>query len=195
MTQLPVTPPQTVGPFFHDCLLHRDVREIAADATTGRIRIEGTVRDGAGQPVDDAMVEIWQADAAGRYCHPADAGQAPAATSFIGYGRAGTDDHGKFWFVTVKPGAVAAPRGGTQAPHLVVQVLARGLLDALTTRMYFGDDPANDDDLVLAAVPDARRATLVAKPSDDDPSVYRFDIVLQGEGETVFFDVDGRRRR
>jgi protocatechuate 3,4-dioxygenase alpha subunit len=175
------TPSQTVGPFFHDCLLLLDQHVLARPGTDGRrIRVEGQLRDGDGAPVTDALIEIWQASAAGRYRHPADDVDEP----FVGFGRAGTDEDGRYWFDTVKPGRVPDPTGGLQAPHIAVHVLARGLLDQLATRVYFADEPANAEDLVLSAVPEARRGTLLAHPHGE---AYRFDIVLQGDGETVFF--------
>lgn len=187
-----VTPPQTAGPFFADALLRDDTRVLAgADVPGTRIRVVGKVRDGTGAPVPDAMVEVWQADDAGRYRHPADDADLGGGDRFLGWGRAGTDDVGEFWFETVKPGRVASRDTAQPAPHLVLQVFARGLLDHLTTRMYFADE-ANDADPVLASVPVARRQTMVAQVTG--PGTYRFDIVLRGDAETVFFDVGGRRR-
>lgn len=185
------TPPQTIGPFFADSLL-RDARNVVAglDVADARIRIEGTVRDGDGSPIDDAMVEVWQADAQGRYQHPLDAGVASPDGSFVGFGRAGTDGSGRYWLETIRPGPVPWPSGGWQAPHLNVQVFARGLLDRLATRVYFEEEPANENDPVLRRVPEERRDTLIARRSGSgEPPTYRFDIVLQGEDETVFFDV------
>lgn len=182
-----LTPPQTVGPFFSEALLRDDTRVLASPTVAGRhIRIEGQVRDGAGAGIPDAMVELWQADPRGRYRHQDDDTDA----AFVGWGRAGTDDSGYFWFTTVVPGVVALP-GGTQAPHLVVQIFARGLLDHLTTRMYFADEARNEQDPTLLSVPAQRRATLLAQPAGD--AAYRFDIVLQGADETIFFDVARRR--
>jgi protocatechuate 3,4-dioxygenase alpha subunit len=183
-----LTPSQTVGPFFHFGLVIPGSETIAQPSTPGRhIAVEGTIRDGAGDPLPDALVEIWQADAAGTYRHPADARGTWSDRSFDGFGRIPTGDDGCFAFTTVVPGRVAGPHGTTQAPHLLVGVLARGLLTRLVTRMYFGDDPANPEDPVLARVPERRRATLIARRDGTDR--YRFDIVLQGNGETVFFDV------
>lgn len=184
-----LTPSQTVGPFFEDGLLRDPVNVIAAPSIRGeRIRIEGRVLDGDGAGVPDGMVEIWQADAEGRYRHPADREQEQVEEDFTGFGRSGTDDDGAFWFETIKPGAVPSPSGGRQAPHLNLCVFARGLLDHLVTRMYF-DDEGNDTDEVLRSVPGHRRSTLVAtRTSGDGSTPYRFDIVLQGEGETIFFD-------
>jgi protocatechuate 3,4-dioxygenase alpha subunit len=171
------TPSQTIGPFFHDALLDEDRSELVASDHPGAIRIEGAVYDGAGDPVSDAMVEIWQADPAGRY----DEG-------FSGFGRTGTDAGGSFSFVTVKPGPVPGPVGGTQAPHIMVSVFARGLLKRLVTRIYFPDEgDANASDPVLSAIEDPEhRRTLVAR---DEGGALRFDIRLQGENETAFFEL------
>ena len=183
-----LVPSQTVGPFFHDCLLKEPFNVIAPpDAEGEHIRLEGSVYDGDGAPVSDALIEIWQANAHGRYNHPGDRRDLPLDPAFVGFGRSGTDSSGGFWFETVKPGSVPGEGGENQAPHLNVQVFARGLLDHLLTRVYFEDEPANDADPVLRRVPEDRRATLLAKRSRDEPLTYRFDIVLQGENETVFF--------
>ncbi len=183
-----LTPFQTVGPFFDFGLIIPGGETIAQPSTPGRhITVAGTIRDGAGEPLPDALVEIWQANAAGKYRHPADAQETAIDHSFGGFGRIPTGDDGRFAFTTVMPGRVPGPDGALQAPHLVVGVLARGVLTRLVTRMYFEDDPANREDTVLALVPDGRRATLIARL--DRPDRYRFDIVLQGQGETVFFDV------
>jgi protocatechuate 3,4-dioxygenase alpha subunit len=186
----PLTPPQTVGPFFHGGMLHESQNVLASPKTRGeRIRIEGHVYDGDRAPVADAVVEIWQANAAGRYAHPADQRDVTLDPAFTGFGRAGTDAEGFFWFETVRPGTVPYLTQGQQAPHLNVAVFARGLLHHLSTRLYFSDETANTADPVLHRVPDGRRATLMAAPSKvDDKKVYRFDIILQGDGETVFFE-------
>jgi protocatechuate 3,4-dioxygenase, alpha subunit len=192
-----ITPSQTVGPFFSIGLTAKPSERsavigntlVARDAAGERIRIEGRVVDGDGRPVNDALLEIWQADAAGRYVHPADAGALPNAT-FQGLGRAGTDAQGGFWFATIKPGRVLASDGTTQAPHIVMAVFARGMLRQQYTRIYFADDPANADDPVLALVPPDRRTTLLAKPQVRGADlVYGFDVHLQGDNETVFFDI------
>ena len=184
-----LTPPQTVGPFFHGGMLTDPLNTLVTPDTHGeRIRIEGHVYDGDRAPVSDAVVEIWQANAAGRYRHPADRREVALDPSFIGFGRAGTDEAGFFWFETIRPGPVPFMRQGTQAPHLNVAVFARGLLHHLATRLYFRDEPANAADPVLGLVPEPRRTTLLASPMDSDAAaVYRFDIVLQGDAETVFF--------
>jgi protocatechuate 3,4-dioxygenase, alpha subunit len=182
-----LTPFQTVGPFFDFGLIIPGGAIIAQPSTPGRhITVEGMVLDGAGDPLPDALVEIWQANAAGKYRHPADEDTA-IDPSFDGFGRIQTGDDGRFSFTTVMPGRVPGPGRALQAPHLVVGVLARGVLTRLVTRMYFEDDAANREDPVLALVPEGRRATLIARRDGADR--YRFVIVLQGKGETVFFDV------
>ena len=190
MSTLPRTSSQTVGPFFHPCLLRADAEchTLVSDATGGeRIRVEGRVLDGDGQPIPDAMIEIWQANAAGRYNHPTDQRDLALDPSFTGSGRSGTDADGCYWFETIKPGAVPFDARRLQAPHICVIVFARGLLNHLHTRLYFADDPATADDPLLELVPAERRATLLAQP-ESSGAVYRFDIVLQGAGETVFFN-------
>ncbi len=193
MSRFPLTGSQTVGPFFAPALLREDARrnvlthpEIAGE----RIRIEGRVLDGDGVPVPDAMVEIWQANAHGRYNHPADQGPAPLNPSFLGFGRSGTEEDGSYWFQTVKPGLVPFDGEQLQAPHICVTVFARGLLNHLVTRLYFEDEPTNAGDPVLQCVPDHRRVTLLARrESGSSTVVYRFDIILQGTGETAFFNL------
>jgi len=189
-----LAPSQTVGPFFLDCLLRPDARRntlIQPETLGERIRIEGRVLDGDGEPVPDALVEIWQANAAGRYRHPADTREAaPLDPSFIGFGRSGTDETGLYWFETIRPGPVPFDGQRDQAPHIAVMVMARGLLNHLATRLYFADTAANDTDPTLARVPTERRGTLLAQRAPGDgPAVYRFDIILQGAGETVFFNL------
>ncbi|MHB2165389.1 protocatechuate 3,4-dioxygenase subunit alpha [Alsobacter sp. R-9] len=187
-----ITPSQTVGPFFAYCLTPKDygVREIFSTDMAGpdvpgeRVQIEGRVVDGAGEGVADAMIEIWQADASGRHAHPADAGR--GNSSFTGFGRSPTDAQGGFVFTTVKPGGFRDAKGALHAPHLNVTVFARGMLTHLRTRIYFPGDGANTTDPVLGLVPADRRATLVAEALGDGR--FRFDIRLQGDGETVFFD-------
>lgn len=186
------TPNQTAGPFFH-LGITRAGEEILVDAgQPGRIRIEGRVLDGAGDPVPDALLEIWQANGHGRYNHPADdRDDLPLDAAFSGHGRCPTDAEGRYHFETVKPGPVPGLIE-TQAPHVVLQVFARGMLIHNTTRCYFDDDAANADDAVLQQhVPSDRRPTLIAtrQPDVGGAPSYRFDIVLQGDDETVFFDV------
>lgn len=195
MKTFPLTSSQTVGPFFAPALLREGaVRHVLNEPETvgERIRVEGRVLDGDGLPVPDAMVEIWQANAHGRYNHPADTSPAALDPSFLGYGRSGTDEDGNYWFETIKPGAVpfAAERQQLQAPHIGVTIFSRGLLNHLVTRLYFEGEPANSEDVVLQCVPAERRATLLARrESDGAMTVYRFDIVLQGAGETAFFNL------
>jgi protocatechuate 3,4-dioxygenase alpha subunit len=182
------TPSQTVGPFFN-IGVPGDQPELVAPGSEGAVRIEGVVFDGDGEPVVDALVEIWQAAPSGRYLHPDDPRQdLPTLEGFTGFGRAETDpEDGSYSFVTLKPGSVPGPGGAMQAPHLMVSVLARGLLKRLATRIYFEDEAdANAGDPVLAAVEPDRRDSLVARRDGD---AYRFDVRLQGDGETVFFDV------
>jgi protocatechuate 3,4-dioxygenase, alpha subunit len=189
-----ITPSQTVGPFLAIGLPWPDGPFVVPADTTGSIVIEGQVLDGAGQPVPDALVETWQAGPDGRFDHPDDPrGQAPAADGFRGFGRSATDPGGNYRIVTLRPGPLPCPDGRTEAPHLDVSVFARGLLDRVVTRIYFSDEAdANAADPVLAAIADpARRATLIAARDAGDAAGgrFRFDIRLQGDGETVFFDV------
>ena len=188
---LGVTPTQTVGPFFAPALL-RDVQNIlVTDRTAGqRIRVEGRVLDGAGNVVPDAMIEIWQANSHGRFNHPRDTRDLPLDPEFGGFGRSGTDDAGVYWFETVKPGPVPFEGDRMQAPHLSVTVHARGMLNHAQTRLYFDDEAANAADPILALVPADRRDTLIARREEADGKVvYRLDIILQGRGETVFFNI------
>ncbi len=181
-----ITPSQTIGPFFAYALTPRAyggselaTEQVATEGVEGEhIRIEGTVYDGDGVAVGDAMIEIWQADAQGRFNASSNAG-------FTGFGRAETTAEGCFQFETIRPGALPGCDGTMQAPHLSVSVFARGILTRLATRIYFECDPGNADDPVLALVPADRRDTLIARR--DGKGVFRFDIRLQGDGETVFF--------
>jgi len=183
-----LTPSQTLGPFFDFGLIIPDGDVVATSQSAGRhVVIEGTLRDGNGDPVADALVEVWQANAAGKYRHDADRQDRPLDPAFDGFGRVATSDRGEFAFKTVVPGRVPGPDGTLQAPHLAVGVLARGVLTRLVTRLYFEDEPSNAEDPVLALVPAERRSTLIAKRVE--PDRYRFDITLQGRFETVFFDV------
>ena len=183
------TASQTVGPYFGFALLDGFGSELVRPDAPGAIRIRGRVLDGAGDPVPDAMVELWQAGSAGRYADPVDARTDLALDEgFTGFGRCGTDPEGRFEFVTVKPGPVPGPAGRPQAPHIDVSVFARGLLKRLVTRIYFPDEEAaNGADPVLSSIPDAdARETLVAQQED---GFLRFDVRLQGDRETVFFGV------
>jgi protocatechuate 3,4-dioxygenase alpha subunit len=175
-----------VGPFFHLGLTFARRGAVSAETTGGSvIVIEGTLRDGAGQPAADALLETWQADPAGRYHHPDD--PAGDGGAFDGFASASTGSDGRFTIESVKPGRVAGPGGRLQAPHLLVGIFARGILCRLVTRLYFSDEPSNAEDPILALVPEERRATLIAQRTA--AGRYRFDVVLQGDGETVFFDV------
>lgn len=206
------TPSQTVGPFFHYGLPWKGGADLYGQSDMGarpelfpeahyvlnlsaprgipagqEIILSGRVIDGDGQPVGDAMVELWQANAAGRY-RSLDDERADVAIdpAFIGFGRAATDDGGVWRFRTIRPGRVPGPDGVWQAPHVALSIFARGVLKRLATRLYFGDGEGNDNDPVLAAVPADRRGTLIAQPVDGE---WRLDIVLKGDGETVFFDL------
>ena len=170
MSPLPATPSQTVGPFFHDCLLRVDRCESTAGDEGGvQIHLEGRVIDGDGAAVPDAVIEMWHAAA---------------------FARIGTDAEGAFAFSTTRPKGVEVDRGTMQAPHLSIAVFARGLMNHLLTRIYFEDEPSTETDPILRLVPQARRPTLIARRAPDESltPLYRFDIVLQGAGETVFFD-------
>ena len=183
-----LTPFQTVGPFFAICLSEPGCAHLGTTGAAGRrIVIDGSVRDGAGTVVSDALIEIWQANAAGRYAHPDDHQSKPLDPEFAGYGRAPTDHEGRFCIESVMPGRVPGPDDMFQAPHLVLSNLARGIHTRLVARIYFDDEPSTNDDPILSMVPPERRSTLIAKHVGGDR--YRFDLVLQGEGETVFFDV------
>jgi protocatechuate 3,4-dioxygenase alpha subunit len=196
------TPWQTVGPFFHYSLPWKGGADLVGASDLGArpelfpashdllhqapvkndpqgdpIELRGRVLDAAGAAVPDAMLEIWQADAAG-HC--------AATGGFIGFGRASTSEAGEYRFLTLRPGRVPGPGNSLQAPHVAIGVFGRGLLKRLVTRLYFADDPANEEDPILQLVPAARRPTLMAKRRDGS---WHFDIHLQGEQETVFFDV------
>ncbi len=183
------TPWQTVGPFFAPALVQPGM-EVLGDANTNgkRIEIEGQVLDGDRAPVTDAMIEIWQANAAGRYDHPEDPQHnIPLDPTFHGFGRAATDKAGRFRFLTIKPGPVPGPNGKLQAPHINVSLFARGLLRRLITRIYFPDEPLNLEDPILNLVPENRRPSLIARQIDGHR--FEFNILLQGDDETVFFEV------
>jgi protocatechuate 3,4-dioxygenase alpha subunit len=184
-----LTPFSTVGPFFRLLVRHRteDTDTLVTEGTRGRrITIEGRLLDGNGAPIDDGLIEIWQADADGHYRHPEDPRHESTDATFGGFGRVATGPPGQFTFHTIKPGAVAGPGGRPQAPHILLGVMARGIMSRCWTRIYFDDEPGNAGDAVLQHVPEDRRATLLARSIGDNR--YRFDIVIQGEGETVFFE-------
>ena len=184
------TPAQTAGPFFHlGCTTSYSVSCIAGpDAKGERVRLICRVLDGEGVPLDDAMIEIWQADSQGRYNHPADSRVEDRDPACGGFGRLASDTNGLCIFETIKPGRVPG-NGSLQAPHFNVSVFARGVLKRLATRVYFEGDPANGDDPVLAVVPAERRVTLMAHSEATNPGDWRFDIRLCGKDETVFFDI------
>ena len=203
------TASQTVGPYLHIGLTWLVTDDLVGPGTTGApIVIEGRITDADGKPVDDAVIEIWQANAHGRYDHPEDTRDLPLEDGFNGFGRVATDAGGAFRFRTIKPGPVPAPGGSSasapsqgasrdtsggseaatalQAPHINVTIFMRGMLKQLSTRIYFPDEPANASDPVLQSVPAERRGTLIARRAAD--AVLRWDVVLQGAGETVFFE-------
>jgi protocatechuate 3,4-dioxygenase alpha subunit len=181
------SPSQTIGPFFAIALTPRDYgfepiadNHLANESTPGeRIRIEGRVFDGRGMPVPDALIDLWQADHNGEHLTVPTGGN-----EFTGFGRCATDAQGRYHFATIKPGRV----DDAQAAHASLAVFARGIPSHAFTRVYFSDEPANDSDPILSSVEAERRKTLIARRDDDSAAVYRFDIHLQGESETVFFD-------
>jgi protocatechuate 3,4-dioxygenase alpha subunit len=209
------TPWQTVGPFFHYALPWKGGADLVGQSELGarpelfpdehdiltlspprgaisgpRIEIAGRILDGAGNPVPDAMVEIWQSNAAGRYRSPDDnREELPLDDGFIGFGRSSTGADGDYRFVTILPGRVPGPGNSLQAPHIAVSVMGRGLLKRLVTRIYFAGTEGLDTDPILACVPPARRSTLIAVREPAAPRSYRFDIVLRGKHEAVFFDI------
>ena len=182
------TPSQTVGPYFAIGLPFDVGPFVVPEETPGAIHITGTIYDGAGVPIPDFLLETWQADPDGRFADMHGHGGVSELDGFRGFARYGLEDgDGTFDIVTVKPGPVAGLAGATQAPHIDVSVFARGMLHRTVTRIYFADEAeANALDQVLATVPAARRSTLLAEPTAEG---YRFDIHLQGPGETVFFDI------
>ena len=194
MSELGITPSQTVGPYFafsltspkygYTMLVANDL--VTPDTVGDPIRIEGRIIDGEGKPVPDAFLELWQADGAGRY--PGHG--ARPNTTFKGFGRSESNAEGAWSFRTVKPGSVAGPDGKPQAPHINVGVFARGILRRMFTRIYFSDEAANAGDPVLSLVPPQRRHTLIARRDGAVDGIPRYvlDIRLQGGEETVFFE-------
>jgi protocatechuate 3,4-dioxygenase alpha subunit len=176
------TPSQTVGPFLSIGLEWADGPDAVVEGAPGAIVVSGIMTDGAGDPVPDGIVETWQADPDGRFPHPDDPRGASTYPGFRNFARALTDPQGRFSFRTLVPGPVDG-----QAPHIAVTVFARGLLKHLVTRLYFPDQPGNADDPALSSLPERGRELVVAVP--DGPYRYRFDIRLQGEDETPFFEV------
>jgi len=188
--RLPVTPPQTVGPFLHIGLDWLNTADLTSPDVSGeRITIEGRVLDADGNPVPDALIEIWQADAQGQYSNRSARAAESPATRFNGFGRVPTDDSGTFRFTTIEPGRVPAPDGTLQAPHIVVTVFMRGLLKHLVSRIYFPGEAANAEDMVLKLVPAERQRTLIARRAETGESTLTWNVVLQGVDETVFFEV------
>ena len=183
------TPSQTIGPYHHFSLPYPEGERLVANDDPDAVRIIGIVLDGENQPVSDALVEIWQANRAGRYAHPADGREdLPLEDGFTGFGRYPTDADGRYEFLTVKPGSVPGPDGTWQAPHISFTIFARGLLKPLVTRIYFPDEEeANAADAVLNSVEDpAARSALIGRSLD---GALGFDIRLQGDRQTPFFDV------
>jgi protocatechuate 3,4-dioxygenase, alpha subunit len=194
-----ITPSQTIGPFAAPCMTPNEQGKtnypwsqlvngdlVTPDAVGERIRIEGRMFDGDDAPIDGILFEIWQADGQGRYAHPRDPRRTNA--SFKGFGRAESDASGAFVFDTVKPGRVPGPNGALQAPHILVAIHMRGILQHVFTRIYFSDEASNADDPILKLVPAGRRQTLVAT-RDPAKALYRIDFRIQGDRETVFFDI------
>jgi protocatechuate 3,4-dioxygenase, alpha subunit len=189
-TDLVPTPSQTVGPFFAIELTTDEhcVKCVAGPQANGeRVWITFRVLDADGAPVDDAMLEVWQADANGKYNHPDDLQPKQLDPGWIGFGRLATGEDGSCVLETIKPGRVAG--AALQAPHLTVAVYARGMLKQVYTRVYFSGDPTNDEDPILQLIPPDRRDTLLARPDPNRPGHWLFDVRLQGDRETVFFDV------
>lgn len=182
---LGLTPSQTVGPFFSHALPWPDGPYVVPAGTAGAFWLRGSVLDGTGDPVPDALVESWQADPDGRFAHPDD--PRGSDVDFRGFGRCPTDPDGRWAILTLRPGRVPDQAGRTQAPHIDLSIFARGLLDRVVTRVYLPDEArANAEDPVLARIPEDRRDTVVAVAEDNG---FRFDIRLQGQRETVFFSV------
>ena len=210
------TPWQTTGPFFHFGLAWKGGADLTAESTLGsrldltapghdllierkntnrhlvkgaKIELIGNMFDNTGAPLTDALIEIWQANAAGRYAGAGDSrSDVPLDENFLGFGRGATDKGGGYRFRTIRPGRVPGPGNSLQAPHIALGIIGPGILRRLTTRVYFADAAENAEDPILALVPDSRRATLIAQPEPRAPGAYRFDIRLGGERETVFFD-------
>lgn len=186
---LRATTSQTVGPFFSIGLERLNCAELAGLGVAGeRVTIEGRVLDADSVGVPDAIIELWQANSYGKYAHPDDPQDKPVEAAFRGYGRIPTDDDGKFRFTTIKPGAVPGPDGKLQAPHIAVSVFMRGLLRRLVTRIYFPDEPVNAGDFVLSLVEAERRGTLIAQKAPGADGLLKWDVIVQGPRETVFFD-------
>ena len=186
---LQATTSQTVGPYFRIGMEWLFVDTLARPDVSGeRVEIAGRVLDGDGAGVPDGLLEIWQANSHGKYSHPEDSQNKPVEPGFKGYGRVPTAEDGGFRFTTIKPGRVPGPDDKLQAPHIAVSVFCRGLLRRLITRIYFPNEPANAEDYVLNLVEPSRRHTLIAQPSVNRTGLLEWNVVLQGQNETVFFD-------
>ncbi|MBL4720746.1 MAG: protocatechuate 3,4-dioxygenase subunit alpha [Alphaproteobacteria bacterium] len=209
MTKYIPTAGQTVGPFYNYALMRDGENDLTGGgkASGETVVIEGRVTEGSGAPVRDVLLEIWQANSHGRYNHPADDSDRGLDENFRGFGRTLSDEDGCFRFVTIKPGAVPAEGAGGssvgesaaggrtgggnvwQAPHIAISIFASGLTRRLVTRLYFPGEDANATDPALSGIPEGDRERLIAKPGDGGgEKSIRFDIVLQGEGETPFFE-------
>ncbi|HEY6302983.1 MAG TPA: protocatechuate 3,4-dioxygenase subunit alpha [Terriglobales bacterium] len=187
---LVATTSQTVGPFFKIGFEWLNCDNLVGEGVSGeRVTIQGRVFDGDGVPVPDAILEIWQANARGKYDHPEDTQDKPLESGFKGYGRVPVTEEGMFRFATIKPGPVPGPNGKEQAPHLAISVFMRGVLRRLVTRIYFPDEPRNAADFILDLVEPSRRSTLIAKKTAGAPGTLEWNVVLQGPDETVFFDL------
>jgi protocatechuate 3,4-dioxygenase, alpha subunit len=201
MTKLKQTPAaqiptagQTVGPFYNYALMRDGENDLTAQGAAGdKIIVEGQVIDGTGEPLRDVLLEIWQANAQGRYNHPNDDSDRELDENFRGFGRALTDGDGRYRFVTIKPGAVPADGNQWQAPHIAFSIFAAGLTRRLVTRLYFPGEDANETDPALSGIPEGDRARLIGRSvvggagDSGSGNTVRFDIVLQGDGETPFF--------
>jgi protocatechuate 3,4-dioxygenase alpha subunit len=186
---LRATTSQTVGPFFSIGLERLTCAELAGPGVAGeRVTIEGRVLDADGVGIPDAVIELWQANSRGKYAHAEDPQDKPVEAGFQGFGRIPTDEDGKFRFTTIKPGAVPGPDGKLQAPHIAVSVFMRGLLRRVVTRIYFPDEPENGDDFALRLVDAGRGGTLIARKVPGVDGLLKWDVIMQGPGETVFFD-------
>lgn len=179
---------QTVGPFFRIGLEKLFEHDVAGEGAAGeRVRVRGRIVDGDGAPIPDALIEVWQANAEGKYAHPDDTQDKPLEPGFRGFARIPTDDDGVFQFTTVKPGSVPGADGNPQAPHLEVGVLMRGLLRGLVTRAYFPDEALNVCDQALNLIDADRRSTLILRRTAQ-PDLFTWQIAMQGKDETVFLD-------
>jgi protocatechuate 3,4-dioxygenase alpha subunit len=187
---LQTTTSQTVGPFFRIGLETLYANDIFGEGVISgeRVAVNGRLIDGSGRPIPDAVIEIWQANSHGKYAHPEDRQDKPLEQNFRGFGRIPTDDNGCFQFTTIKPGCVPGSNDKMQAPHLVVGILMRGLLKGLVTRAYFPDEEVLPTDPILELVEPGRRRTLILERSPEHADVFHWEIHMQGENETVFFD-------